>query len=90
MILESYISSEIKGLSKVQLMDITKTILSIYDKVIIEEEDISPVLELLKHDKKNSHGNINFTLLVTVGESVINAKVSEDLLYRSIAYYNQA
>ena len=32
-------------------------------KVIIEKSDYAAIIELLKYDKKNNHGNINFVLL---------------------------
>ena len=90
MIMESYLSFEIKGLSKVQLNDITNTILSLFPKVEIKKDDIPIIIELLKHDKKNIHGNVNFTLLTSIGHSVVDVKVPSKLLYNSFSYYNKS
>lgn len=90
MIMESYLSFKTKGLSKVQLDDITRTILDLFPKVEIAKSDIPTIIELLKHDKKNTHGNINFTLLTGIGYSVIDVKVSNKLLHDSFLYYNKA
>ncbi|MGB5417720.1 3-dehydroquinate synthase, partial [Algibacter sp.] len=68
MILASYISSELTGLPKETTMRIKKLFLSYYDKVLIDKEDYPAIIELLKYDKKNNHGNINFVLLETIGK----------------------
>ena len=44
---------------KNKLKEITAKILDIYDRVEFSEEDIQQIIDLMKYDKKNSHGNIN-------------------------------
>ena len=90
MIMEAYLSYEIQGLSKVQLEDITRTILSFFPKVEIEEQEILPILDYLKHDKKNSHGNVNFTLLSGIGRSVVDIKIPPEYLIKAFTYYREA
>ncbi|WP_240927871.1 3-dehydroquinate synthase [Cellulophaga sp. Z1A5H] len=87
MILEGYISYKLTGLSKDELEDIKATFLSNYPKVSFSPEDIEAILKLLKFDKKNSHGNINFVLLNKIGKPEIDVKVSQELLVESFAYY---
>ncbi len=63
MILEAFLSFKLCGLGKHQLEDIKYTILKHYKKVSFKKQDIEAILELLKFDKKNSHGQINFVLI---------------------------
>tara|TARA_R110001583_G_scaffold12354_7_gene54965 strand:+ start:3236 stop:4297 length:1062 start_codon:yes stop_codon:yes gene_type:complete len=87
MILEGYLSHKLTGLSKSALEDIKATFLGRYKKVDFEKKDIDTILTLLKFDKKNSHGNINFVLLKKIGVPAIDIKVTPDLLEKAFAYY---
>ncbi|MEQ8220408.1 MAG: 3-dehydroquinate synthase [Arenibacter sp.] len=87
MILEGYLSHKLTGLSKNDLEDIKATFLGRYKKVDFEKKDIDTILTLLKFDKKNSHGNVNFVLLKKIGEPAIDIKVSPELLEEAFAYY---
>ena len=87
MILEGYLSHKLTGLGKSALEDIKATFLGRYKKVEFESKDIDTILTLLKFDKKNSHGNINFVLLKKIGEPAIDIKVTPDLLEEAFAYY---
>lgn len=87
MILEGYLSHKLTGLGMGALEDIKATFLGRYKKVNFEKRDIDTILSLLKFDKKNSHGNINFVLLKRIGEPAIDIKVAPDLLEQAFAYY---
>ncbi len=87
MVLEAYLSHQLTGLSKDQLQDIKVTFLDRYKKITFTSNDIENILTLLKFDKKNSHGNINFVLLGSIGEPVIDIQVSHDLLQEAFSYY---
>ncbi len=89
MVLEGYLSHKLTKLSKADLDDIKSTFLSRYKKVDFEGVDLSQILSLLKFDKKNSHGNINFVLLQSIGKTVIDIKVPEDLLFKAFSYYKE-
>lgn len=87
MILASYISTKISGLSEVQNQEIKATLLNTFDKVIFETSDYAPILDLLKFDKKNEHGNINFVLLKSIGECQINCIVDNELIVEAFNFY---
>ncbi len=87
MILETFLSSKLCGLGKHQLEDIKNTILERYKKVSFQEKDIEAILELLKFDKKNSHGQINFVLLKYIGGALIDQRVPMVLFEEAFAYY---
>ncbi|SDE28078.1 3-dehydroquinate synthase [Pricia antarctica] len=90
MILEGYLSKELTGLPETELEDIKTIFLNRYPKTEFSETDIAGILSLLKFDKKNSHGNINFVLLKKIGDPVIDVKIPHELFGRAFAYYNRS
>lgn len=89
MILEAYFSHELSGLSKVDLNEIKKAFLSHFEKVSFSTNDIEIIIDLLKHDKKNTHGNINFVLLPEIGATSLDIKVPSELYEKAFAYYKE-
>jgi 3-dehydroquinate synthase len=87
MIMEAFLSKELTGLSERELEDIKTTFLHRYKKVAFTEEDIQAILGLMKFDKKNSHGNINFVLLKSIGIPVIDIKIPNNLYIKAFDYY---
>lgn len=90
MILECYLSAELLQFSKEDLKRITKAINTIYDPVHFEKKDYAPIIELLKYDKKNEHGNINFVLLETIGKPKIDCVVPDQLILDAFEFYNNS
>lgn len=90
MILEAYLSHKLTGLSKVALDEIERVISSHFAKIDFEEIEVPIFIDLMKHDKKNSHGNINFVLLRDIGDALIDCKVSESVIYDAFTYYKDA
>ena len=87
MVLEAYLSHKLTGLSKIELDEIKRNFAKHFDPVKFSKSEIETILELLKHDKKNEHGNINFVLLSNIGDAVIDVKVSQEFLSESFLYY---
>jgi len=87
MVLEAYLSSMLTGLPKAQLDAIATAFTTRYGKVEFSKEDIDRILSLLKYDKKNSHGNINFVLLEAIGVPKIDIQIPDNLLHEAFAYY---
>ncbi|NKI32218.1 3-dehydroquinate synthase [Croceivirga thetidis] len=87
MILEGYLSHKVSGLSKVSLDEINKVVSAHFDKIDFEKDEIPIFIDLMKHDKKNTHGNINFVLLREIGNAVIDCKVSEKEIQEAFSYY---
>lgn len=88
MVLATYISRELLGFSDIMCEEIKTTLIKIFDKVKINREDFDPIIELLKHDKKNEYGNINFVLLDAIGKPKINCSVDNEIIINSFKYYN--
>lgn len=77
MILESFISLHFQLIDCATYTEIKTNINNIFDKILIEEIDIKPILELLIHDKKNEFGKIKFVLLDGIGNTKNNIEVDE-------------
>ncbi|MFI5148419.1 MAG: 3-dehydroquinate synthase [Bacteroidia bacterium] len=93
MITEAYISARQNGLSMPDLESITRFIKSNYSPVILEPLADHRLLELMRHDKKNENGKLNFTLLNHIGECSINKNAEAGMVRESLNYYrsiNQA
>ncbi|MFD2098674.1 3-dehydroquinate synthase [Flagellimonas iocasae] len=89
MILEGYLSHELKGLSRLSLEEIKTTFLEYFEFVDFTENDVDAILKLLKFDKKNTHGDVNFVLLQSIGEAVSDVKVPDELFQKAFAYYKE-
>lgn len=87
MILEAYLSHKICGLAKEDMDAIKTTFLSRYPKVSFSDSDIEQILALLRFDKKNTHGRINFVLLKAIGEPEIDVRVPVELFAAAFSYY---
>ncbi|MBE7639139.1 3-dehydroquinate synthase [Salegentibacter sp. BLCTC] len=90
MILATYLSKELQEFPEDKLKEVSLKILDIYDKVEFSKEDIQKIIDLMKYDKKNSHGNINFVLLKDIGNTVIDCKVPNELIWNAFEYYQKA
>ncbi|WP_440121495.1 3-dehydroquinate synthase [Tenacibaculum sp. Ill] len=88
MVCEAYLSSKVLGFSEDKVSEIKDAIIKIYGKVALSEEDFQPILELMKHDKKNIGGEINFVLLNDYEDFKINSKASDELIKESLQFYN--
>lgn len=89
MILEAFLSYKLSGLSEDEMNDIKSTFLGRYEKITFTDEDIYNILSLLKFDKKNSHGKINFVLLEQIGMPIIDVQIPPNLYQEAFAYYKE-
>ncbi len=87
MITETYISSKLFDFPLIKLEEIKEKIISLFGKVEIKTKDYTPIIDLLKHDKKNTNGNVNFILLSDLEKVNYDCIVSEELIIESLNYY---
>ncbi|WP_440880813.1 3-dehydroquinate synthase [Tenacibaculum sp. C7A-26P2] len=87
MVCEAYISSKILNFPEEHVYQIKSAITSIYGKTAIEKDDINSIIHLMKHDKKNVGGQINFILLENYEKFKIDCNVSNSLINESIQFY---
>ena len=89
MVCESYMSFKLLGFPKENVSEIKEVILSIYNRINLLKDDFSDIMELLKHDKKNVNGQVNFVLLNDYESHKLDCKVSEELIIESMEFYNE-
>ncbi|WP_166966479.1 3-dehydroquinate synthase [Yeosuana marina] len=86
-VLASYISSQLVGLPLQTANDIKTVFNKYYGVIKFDESDYAPILELMKYDKKNHHGNINFVLLEAIGKPKIDCLVDELIIIEAFKFY---
>lgn len=86
MLLEAYISSKLLEFPAEELLQIKEVVTNYYQNPTFSLEEIEGIIQLLKYDKKNSDGNINFVLLHQIGECKIDAQVDNALIYEAFEY----
>lgn len=89
MVLAAYLSFKTEAFPEKKLREIKKTIVSMYGQIEFSEEDLEQIIRLLKFDKKNEAGKINFVLLRRIGEPVIDRQVTNELIYEAFSYYSE-
>ncbi len=87
MVLAAYLSTQLTGLSSDKSLQIRDILNSIYLKIEFDKTDILKIMKLLKHDKKNEAGRVNFVLLKDIGKPVIDKEVPDDLIYKAFDFY---
>jgi len=90
MIIEGYFSYKLFDFPKEELEIIKSKIIELYGKVSIQKTTYSDILDLMKHDKKNSGKTVNFVLLQDLEKFNIDCNVSPEMLVDGLDYYNQA
>ncbi|MCL4152942.1 UNVERIFIED_CONTAM: hypothetical protein GTU68_006013 [Idotea baltica] len=87
MILACYISTVLTGFPKETALTIKKLFINYYGKIIIDKNEHATIIELLKYDKKNNHGNINFVLLESIGKPKIDCLVEDKIIIEAFEFY---
>lgn len=90
MVLEAYLSIECCGLSPEEAKEIKLVFQQFYPQVEIKEEDVEAILALLRHDKKNKAGRINFVLITKIGIPAIDVQVPQELFQKAFDFYASA
>ncbi|WP_224490543.1 3-dehydroquinate synthase [Robertkochia flava] len=88
MVMEAYLSHELCQLPLEKAEWIKKCFLEYFGKVEISAEDLQEIISLLKFDKKNASGTVNFVLLRDIGKPETDKAVSNELISKSLAFYN--
>ena len=88
MILASFISTKLVGFPEDDTNAIKSLIKKYYGHVEIQSKEYEPIIELLKYDKKNVHGNINFVLLEAIGKPKIDCLVPDEIIIEAFKFYS--
>ena len=87
MICETRISFLQDLISEETLNEIVFNIRKFYPPLNISEFSLEEIVNLMKNDKKNSAGTINFSLLSGIGSSTFNCSVALENIKNSLRFY---
>ncbi|MCB2219992.1 MAG: 3-dehydroquinate synthase [Bacteroidetes bacterium] len=87
LICESYISQKVAGLPQDELDEIIHYVLNNFDHYSFRSGNFDLIIDIMKHDKKNTGNQFNFTLLTSIGNSLINQQVDISLVRESLQFY---
>lgn len=86
-ILESYLSEKVMGLSEENNSKIRNFIVQLYSAIDIRKTDYEGIKSIMKQDKKNTGREIKYTLITKPGEAKWDCKVPEELVGEALDYY---
>jgi len=89
MICESHISYQKGLLNKKVLTEISDIILNLYARHPESVAEVNDIIPHTRHDKKNKGGVVRCTLLMDIGEAIIDQQITEDEMRKSLAYYSE-
>jgi 3-dehydroquinate synthase len=89
MICEAWLASEKGFIEKTELLEIQGYILSIYDKIDINEADFEAIIHNTFQDKKNEKGIVLCSLLAQIGKANYDILVSPTEIKASLMYYHR-
>ena len=86
-IIESHLSKELGLLTKEEFIKIQNLILRFYKLPSYSQAELKQILELMKYDKKNESGKINFSLPDRIGHCLIDQNVDTILILKSLSSF---
>lgn len=89
-IVEMYLSVTKMGFPIDRMRQIVKFIRENYDSLAITCNDYPELIRLMHHDKKNTAGLINFTLLDAVGGIKINQTATEEEIKEALDFFRDS
>jgi len=89
MVCELYLSCLKKGFPTEKMRQTVRFIHEHYATPAITCDDYPTLLALMRHDKKNKAGQINFTLLSDIGDICINQTVTDDEIMEALDFLRE-
>ena len=89
LICELYLSVIKAGFPADKMRQTVRFIRENYGQMEITCDDYPSLIELMTHDKKNTSGCINFTLLANIGDIRINQTATDDEIKEALDFYRE-
>lgn len=90
LVCELYLSYVQVGFPKEVLGQVIQFVRSNYGPFLFDCKQYDTLYELMKHDKKNCGGAINFTLLKGIGEIELNQHAEQKLIYETFDFFRES
>ncbi len=88
MIAEAWIAMKKGFITTDECKEISNYILTTFEKLHIENDEIKQIIPLTLQDKKNQNGEVQFALLEAIGRGNYEQGVSEKEMIEALNYYN--
>lgn len=89
LITELYISHRQLNFPLSDLENLKTNVLKYFKRVHLTESDIEEIYDLLVYDKKNEGGIVNFVLLKSIGDPVVDQQTTKEIFIESFKFYNR-
>ncbi len=89
LVCELYLSTVKTGFPTDKMRQTVNFIREHYGRMPITCDDYPTLFELMTHDKKNTAGSINFTLLGDIGDICINQTATKEEIYEALDFYRE-
>ncbi len=85
--IESYISYLMNFIDQSEYEEIKQLIDQNYSKLDFTKDEIDKMVSYTRHDKKNNSGQIKMVLLKSIGQSIYDIAVNEEIIRRGLIDY---
>ena len=89
MVCEAWLSAQFCGLDAHFTEALRDYIKDLYGDTPLPREAYPAMLDIMRHDKKNTPQGINFTLLESVGHATADHYIAPESILRALDFYNQ-
>ena len=89
MVCELYLSCLKTGFPTDRMRQTVRFIKEHYGTFAFDCKEYDRLYDLMKHDKKNTAGVINFTLLKDIGQIALNQTADKDLIFEAFDFYRE-
>ena len=89
LVCELYLSCLREGFPKDKLRQTTEFIKTYYGTFVFDCKAYETLYQFMTHDKKNTSGKVNFTLLGDVGDIRINRTASKEEIFNMLDFYRE-
>ena len=90
LVCELYLSATRCGFPTTRLRQVQQFVRQTYGTFAITCKQYDRLFELMTHDKKNTAGSINFTLLAAVGDIRINQTASREDIFEMLDFFRES
>lgn len=89
LVCELYLSCLKTNFPKEKMRQVIQFIRTNYGTFYFDCKQYDQLYELMTHDKKNTAGTINFTLLKDIGDIVLNQTADKDIIFEMFDFYRE-
>ena len=89
LVCELYLSTLREGFPKDKLRQTTNFIKEHYGTFVFDCKEYETLYQFMTHDKKNTAGHVNFTLLGNVGDIRLNRTADKEEIFNMLDFYRE-